>query len=576
MRRGRRTRSKRQVPKWSRMSWLFDLHLTNPVAHAIGALAFVCMAGMMLGSLKIRGIGLGTSGVLFAGIITGCFGKPLDHATLDFVKEFGLILFVFTIGLQLGPGFFSAFKREGVRLNALAASVVLSGSALAVFLGWLLGMDYAAALGMLAGAATNTPSLGAVQQTLASMPDVAEDRLALPALAYAVTYPAAIAGILATVLLLKGIFQIDPVAEAEAFAAEHRGGGKPLEHRTLTVQNSNLEGVAIEAIPSRAETGVIVSRHRRSGEEEVHVAAGAALLQVGDAISVVGTSDMLDRFQLVVGRKSDEDLRLAPGKIAFRRIVVTRKEVLGKTVGELALEETCGAVVSRVSRADIEVTAAPGLRLNFGDLVQVVGGEDSLERAEKVLGNSVRELNETHFIPLFIGILLGIALGTLPIAVPGLPQPVRLGLAGGPLIVALLLGRFGRIGRLVCHMPVNANLAFREFGIALFFAAVGLAAGPKFFASVFSSNGLLWVCAGICVTILPLLVVGLYARAMMKINFTVLTGLLAGSVTDPPALAFANNLAKSDAPTVAYATVYPLTMLLRILAAQALTLILVY
>ncbi len=557
------------------MNWLFQLHTTQPVAHAIGVLAFVCLAGMALGSVKVRGIGLGTAGVLFAGIITGHFGKPVDHGTLDFVKEFGLILFVFTIGLQLGPGFFAALKKDGLRFNLLAAGIVLIGSALAVGIGWLFKMDFAAVLGLLAGATTNTPSLGAAQQTLAMLPGVSDDRLVLPALAYAVTYPAAIAGIIGTLLALKGIFRIDPAKEAESFQEEQRSHTEPLENRTLVVDNPNLAGLTIDAVPSRRETGVTISRHRRAGETDARAATGKLVLQFGDSIMAIGTRPMLDQFQRVVGRRSDEDLRQAPGTVAYRRIVVTRKDMLGLTVGELALDSRCSAVVSRVTRADIEMTAAPGLRLQFGDMVQVVGDEESLKCAEKLLGNSVKELNETHFIPLFIGILLGIVVGTMPIVFPGLPQPVRLGLAGGPLLVALVLGRFGRIGRSVCHMPVTANLAFREFGIALFFAAVGLAAGPKFFGSVFSSTGAAWLGAGLCVTILPLLLVGLFARAVLKMNFTVLSGLLAGSVTDPPALAFANNLAKSNTPTVAYATVYPLTTLLRILSAQILALTLI-
>jgi putative transport protein len=556
-------------------NWIFQLHQTQPVAHAIGVLALVCLAGMALGSIKVRGVGLGTAGVLFAGIIGGHFGQPLHHATLEFVKEFGLILFVFTIGLQLGPGFFAALRREGLRLNAMAATVVLLGTGLAIGIGWALRLDFAAVLGVLAGATTNTPSLGAAQQTLAALPLVSEDRLALPTLAYAVTYPAAIAGIIGTLLLVRGVFRIDPVQEAEAFRAEQRGRVEPLEHRTLVVENPNLAGVALAAIPSRAEVGVTISRHRRAGEAEVRVASGGAPLQTGDAIVAVGTRAGLDQFQRVVGRRSDEDLRRAPGNIAHRRVVVTHKDVLGRTIAELALDDRYGVVVSRVTRADIELTAVPGLRLQFGDMVQVVGDEESLGRAEKLLGNSVKELNETHFIPLFIGIVLGILAGTMPISFPGLPQPVRLGLAGGPLVVALILGRIGRIGRLVCHMPVNANLAFREFGIALFFAAVGLAAGPKFFASAFSSTGLVWLGAGLAVTILPLLLAGFVGRAVLKMNFTVLSGLLAGSVTDPPALAFANNLARSDAPTVAYATVYPLTTLLRILSAQILALTLI-
>jgi putative transport protein len=556
------------------MNWLFQLHTINPVAHAVAALALVCCAGMALGSLKVRGVGLGTAGVLFAGIIIGHFGKPVDHQTLAFVKEFGLILFVFTIGLQLGPGFFAAFRRQGMQLNIIAAAIVLAGAALAVALGWLLKLDFAAVLGLLSGATTNTPSLGAAQQTLATIPGISEDRLALPALAYAVTYPGAIAGIIGTLLVLKHVFRVDAEKEATALAEEQRGRVEPLENRTLVVENPNLAGVAIDAIPSRVETGVTVSRHRRAGETEVRVAVGNTILQCGDALVAVGTRAALDQFQRVVGRRSDEDLRRAPGNITYRRVIVTHKDVLGKTLGELALDTRHGAVVSRVTRADIELSATNDLRLQFGDMVQVVGDEKSLEQTAKLLGNSVKELNETHFIPLFLGILLGIVAGTMPVAFPGLPQPVRLGLAGGPLIVALVLGRFGRIGRLVCHMPVNANLAFREFGIALFFAAVGLAAGPKFFASVFSSSGLLWVGVGLCVTVVPLLLAGLFARGVLKTHFAVLTGLLAGSVTDPPALAFATNMTKSDAPTVAYATVYPLTILLRILCAQILALVL--
>jgi putative transport protein len=556
------------------MNWIFQLPATSPVAYAIGVIALVCVAGMALGSLKVRGVGLGTAGVLFAGIITGHFGKPVNHHTLEFVKEFGLILFVFTIGLQLGPGFFAAFRRQGMQLNVIAAGIVLSGAVLALALGWLFKMDFAAVLGLLSGATTNTPSLGAAQQTLATMPGISEDRLALPALAYAVSYPGAILGIIGTLLALKAVFRIDAEREAETLAAEQRGRVEPLENRTLIVENPNLAGVTIDAIPSRVETGVTVARHRRAGQTEVHVAVGSTMLQQGDAIAAVGTRAALDQFQRVVGRRAEEDLRRAPGNVTYRRVVVTHKDALGKTLGELALDTRHGVVVSRVTRADIELSATDDLRLQFGDMVQVVGDEASLEQTAKLLGNSVKELNETHFIPFFIGIFLGILAGTVPIAFPGLPQPVRLGLAGGPLMVALVLGRFGRIGRLVCHMPVNANLAFREFGIALFFAAVGLAAGPRFFASVISSSGLLWLGTGLCVTMVPLLLAGLFARGVLKTNYAVLTGLIAGSVTDPPALAFATNITKSDAPTVAYATVYPLTMLLRILCAQALALVL--
>jgi len=289
---------------------------------------------------------------------------------------------------------------------------------------------------------------------------------------------------------------------------------------------------------------------------------------------VVGTPDALDRFERVVGHHSDQDLVIDDSSLTSRRVAVTTRTVLGQSIGQLGLTERFGVAVTRVTRADMEMSAVPGLHLQFGDQLQIVGRNEDLDRAAKALGNSLKELNETHFIPLFIGIVLGVALGTMPIAVPGMPQPVKLGLAGGPLVVALILGRVGRIRHQVWHMPVNTNLAFREFGIALFFATVGLNAGAKFFATVFSATGLQWLLAGVLVTMLPLLLVGILARIFLKMNFIDLSGLLAGSMTDPPALAFASNVAGSGAPAVSYATVYPLTTLMRILSAQILAIVL--
>ncbi len=552
------------------MSWLWELYRTQPVAHAIGVLAFVAVAGMAAGSVKIRGIGLGTAGVLFAGILAGHFGEQIDHRVLDFVKEFGLILFVFTIGLQLGPGFFAALRQQGIKMNILAAGIVLLGAFAAPMIGKLAHFDPAAVLGIFSGASTNTPSLGAASQTLGTLPNISADRLTLPALAYAVTYPAAIVGIIGTLLLLKQILGIDPAREAAEFAARSRQSAKPLEHRTLVVTNPILDGLRLDAIPGRKEAEVTVSRLRH--EDTTRAATDAAVIHIGDRIVVVGTAKGLEHLERVVGPRSDEDLVMAKSGLSVRRVAVTDRHVLGKTVGEVGLADRFGVAVTRVARADLELSAVPGVALQFGDVVQIVGQDDDLEKAAVSLGNSLKDLNETHFVPLFTGILLGVMLGTLPIAFPGLPQPIRLGLAGGPLIVALLLGRIGRIGRLVWHMPANTNLAFREFGIALFFAAVGLNAGAKFFETVFSTTGLAWLLAGIGVTVIPLVLAGIFARVVWKMNFIDLSGLLAGSMTDPPALAFATNMAGSDAPTVAYATVYPLTTLLRIFSAQVLAL----
>lgn len=555
------------------MDWLLDLYRTNPTAQAIAVISLVCMGGMVLGSFKLRGVGLGTAGVLFAGILVGSFSHPVDHKTLEFVKHLGLILFVFCIGLQLGPGFFASLRHMGVRVHFMAAAIVFLGTLLTPGLAWLLGIDYAAALGVLAGATTNTPTLGAAQQTLTELPRVSAERAALPALGYAVSYPAAIIGIIGTIFLLKRLMRIDPVQQAEAFAAEQRKNIEPLLRRALVIDNPNLEGITVDEVPG-SEAGVVISRIKRRGAADVDAATGSALLHTGDTVLAVGTRRNLDRYQRVVGHASDEDLLQAPGAVTHRRVIVTNSAVLGKTVRQLGLEQHHGVTVTRVTRAALELTAVPNLRLQFGDVLQVVGQTDHIGEAAALLGNSLKALNQTHFVPLFAGILAGIALGILPLSIPGCPQPLRLGLAGGPLIVAILVSRVGRIGPLVWHMPLNANLAFREFGIALFFASVGLMAGPQFFDVVFSARGAIWLASGICITMLPILLVGWLALVIWKMNFVVVSGVIAGSMTDPPALAFATNICGAETPMVAYAAVYPLTTLTRILAAQLLAVVL--
>jgi len=369
-------------------------------------------------------------------------------------------------------------------------------------------------------------------------------------------------------VLLKQLFHVDLARETAELAARDGSQSEALEHWTLRVTNPNLDGVRLDAIPGRNEAGVTVARVRHG--EATRAATDSAQIHLGDRIAVVGTRAGLEQFARVVGQRTDEDLVLVERDIKSRRVVVTDRTVLGRAVGDVDFDDRFGVAVTRITRADIEMPAVPGLRLQFGDTVEIVGRDADLDRAAEALGNSLEDLNATHFIPLFIGLALGIALGTLPIPLPGLPQPLRIGLAGGPLLVALLLGRVGRIGRLVWHMPANTNLAFREFGIALFLAAAGLDAGGKFFATAFSSTGLKWLLSGICVTVLPPLLVGIYARLKCKMLFVDVAGLLAGSMTDPPTLAFASNIAASDAPTVVYATVYPLSMLLRIVCAQVL------
>jgi len=556
------------------MDWINQLAITQPVAWAVLVLSAVGALGLALASLKIRGVGLGITGVLFAGIILGHLGIHIEHGILEFVREFGLILFVFTIGLQLGPGFFASLRQQGLKLNLLALSVVLLGVAMAVvFAHKILGVDLIAALGLFSGATTNTPSLGATQQTLKTLGDAFSQKAGLPALAYAVAYPGGVLGIILTLIGLRFVFRIKPEAEAEAYRNEQRQGIDAIERMNILVQNPNLEGLTVGDIPGRREISVVVSRLKRRDANEVQTVTDHTVLKQGDIILVVGSRRNLDKFRLIVGVESEVNLFKAPGRVITRKVVVTRKHVLGKTIQGLGLDERHGVTVTRVVRADIEITALPDLALQFSDVVQLVGEEAAIARATDELGNSVRALNDTNFIPIFVGLALGVLLGTLPIYFPGMPVPVRLGLAGGPLLVAITLSRVGRIGSLVWYMPANANTAFRELGIVLFLACVGLKAGEKFFSTVFTHEGLLWLAGGFAITVLPLVVVGIVARALMKLNFTAISGLLAGSMTDPPALAFANAVCKSDAPSVAYATVYPLTMLLRIVCVQILVLL---
>lgn len=556
------------------MNWIFKLHATNPTAQAIAVLSLVCVVGMALGGLKLRGVKLGTSGVLFAGILMGSFYKPIDHQTLEFVKEFGLILFVFCIGLQLGPGFTESLKQSGLRLNALALAIILLGVATTVGAGWLLSIDSAAALGVFSGASTNTPSLGAAQQTLTSFPHVTSERAALPALAYAVTYPAGILGIIASLLVLKSLFRVDMPAEVKSYIAATSSGQQDLQSRAIVVENVNLQGVRLGDVPGLTESGVVVSHVRRTGDTTGHTALRDTPLGVGDVLHAVGSASGLERFQLVVGRASGSPLQNEGGPVTEQDVVLTRKELTRKRVRELQASVLRDVVATTVTRGDVKLIATPDLQLRFGDVLRIVGPEQALHRAADELGNSVHALEETQFIPMFAGIGIGILLGTFPVTCPGLPQPLKLGLAAGPLIVALIVGRVGRIGNLVWHMPRNANMAFRELGIALFFASVGLLAGPTFFAAACSLDGLKWLLAGTCATVIPLVVVGVFARRVYALNYVELSGLLAGSMTDPPALAFAGNLCQSESPAVAYAAVYPLTMLLRIVAAQLLAVVL--
>ncbi|MDB6006825.1 MAG: aspT [Prosthecobacter sp.] len=549
------------------MSFLQQLRLDTPVACDVLIFSIVILGGIGLGNIRFRGVKLGTAGVLFSGLAASHFGLRPNAEVAHFLKEFGLVLFVFALGMQMGPGFFASLRRQGRMLNAYAFLLVFLGAVVALAGGWMFNMPLPAVAGLFAGATTNTPALGAAQQALASA-HVDPALVTLPALSYAASYPLAIVGIIVSLIMLRAFFKMDVAHEAELFRQEQGAGIEPLQRMNLQVENPNLEGVSISEVPGVQETSVVISRHRPAAGGEVTAATPETKLHVGDVIMAVGTQTHLAQFGLVIGSMSEENLMKAPGRTTYRRVVLTNQEWLGKTVRELGLDHFHGVAVTRVSRGDLIFTALPDLRLQFGDMLQLVGDEDSLNAATQRLGNAVQMLQETKFAAIFAGILLGVLLGLYPIRIEGLPAPVRLGLAGGPLIVAILMSHLGRLGPMVMHMPINANRALRELGIILFLADVGLLSGEHFAATVFSAQGLQWVLLGVLVTLLPLLIVGFIARKFHRVNFMTLCGLLSGGMTDPPALAFATTMARCDSPAVAYATVYPLTMLLRIVAAQ--------
>ncbi len=539
----------------------------SPHAEPILVLSLTAILGLLFGSLSFRGMKLGVAGMLFSGLLLGHLGLTLEPHLMTFLKEFGLVLFVFTVGLQLGPGFFSSLRSDGIRLNTLAVGVILTGALIAFGAGRLMNWEIGATAGMLSGATTNTPSLGAAQQALATATESGRQGN-LAAMAYAVAYPFGVLGIILAMVILRSVFRVDVQDELQQLKQKMAEGVAKVERATFMVENVALAGQPIRNIPGLGDEGVVVSRIRREGETDAHGATQDTVVQLGDRVLVVGSPEQLNRVALGVGKRVGEDLRKLPGTLVSKRVVVTHKDVVGKTLSDTRVRQRFNVTVTRVSRQDMILTAMPNMRLQFGDMLNLVGEEAAIQEASKALGNSVTQLNETSFMSIFVGVTLGIFFGLYPWNLPGLPVPLRLGLAGGPLIIAILMGRLGKIGPLVIHMPINANFAFRELGIIFFLSCVGLSAGGKFVETAMSATGLQWMALGGAVTLVPMLLAGIIGRKWMKLNFLTLSGVLAGSMTDPPALAFANKLANSDYPALAYANVYPLTMLLRILIAQ--------
>lgn len=555
------------------MNWFVQLFNAHSAAQAVVVLGLAITLGLAFGHIRFFGIRLGVGGVLFSGLAVGHFGLSLNHEVLEFAREFGLILFVYTIGMQVGPGFVDSLRRRGFRLNAMATLIVALGVLLTVAFHLWGGLPLGTAVGLFSGGTTNTPSLAAASQAFKEVaPAFAEEAVAQAGLGYAVAYPFGIFGIILVMLLIRMVFRIDPGKELSQMEEQAKLLNPPLETMTLEVQNPNLDGMALGGVPGIGEMGVVVSRIMADGV--MQAATPETALRRGMLIHAVGRPAELEKLRILVGVASATDLPRLPGPLKKRRFVVTQRGVVGKTVPELNLAQRHEVTVTRITRSGTEFSPGPGVTLHFGDIVGCVGAPEQLAVVERILGNSAKDLDHPHILPIFVGILLGTILGSVPVALPGLPSGIKLGVAGGPLLVSILLSRLHHFGGMVWYMPQSANLILREVGISLFLACVGLKAGDRFVDAVTSGAGLYWLLAGACITFVPLMIAGLVGRIFLKCNYASMCGLLAGSMTDPPALAFAGQMLGSDAPASVYATVYPLVMILRILAGQLLVLLL--
>ncbi|MGC5427367.1 putative transporter [Aeromonas veronii bv. sobria] len=548
----------------------------SEIALSISMLSLVAVLGLWLGNWRVYGVGLGIGGVLFGGIIVGHFAGAsdlaLDAQTLHFIQEFGLILFVYTIGIQVGPGFFSSLRSSGLKLNAFAALLVILGCVVAAGLHQFFDVPLPVILGVFSGAVTNTPSLGAGQQILAEL-GAAPGSTGLMGMGYAVAYPFGICGILLTMWLVRVFFRIKIDDEAAQFELQTGKTKESLQTINIAVRNPNMHGLMLSEIPSLDESDVICSRLKRG--DELMVPRPESRIELGDLLHLVGERHALHKVLLVLGEEVETSLSTRGTDLRVERVVVTNEQVLGKKIRDLDIKQRYDVVISRLNRAGIELVPTSQTSLQFGDILNLVGRLDAIEAVTNVVGNVQQKLQQVQMLPVFIGIGLGVLLGSIPFYLPGFPAALKLGLAGGPLVVALILSRIGSIGKLYWFMPPSANLALREIGIVLFLAVVGFKSGAGFVDTLINGDGPAWMLYGMAITLIPLLVVGVQARLYGKMNYLTLCGLLAGSMTDPPALAFANAMhPTSGASALSYATVYPLVMFLRIISPQLLAIIL--
>lgn len=547
------------------MDWLHNLFFGTGIAHSIFVLAFSIAVGIFLGAkLKFKGITLGITWILFCAITCSHFGMTLDPLVESFAKDLGLILFVYSIGLQVGPGFFSSFGKGGLRLNILAVSIVLLGCLTAYLIHIISGTDIATMTGVLFGAVTNTPGLGAAEQTFQDLTGAANPNIAS---GYAMSYPLGVVGIIVSLLLLRWFFRVKLDKEEEQVASE-KGETQQVEHYDMRLTNPQLEGIRVRDLSLLTHVTIVVSRVLDTEGNEFMPDADT-ILHVGDQVRLV-TDKKNERTVLLLGELTDVawEEREKNIHLISKHIIVTKPKYNGRLISDLKVRDAFHITITRVRRAGIELLATPELRLQLGDRLTVVGEAEAVERMAQAFGNSSKKLDAPNLASLFFGIILGVALGSLPIMLPGLSQPFKLGLAGGSLIIAILMGSFGARWHLVTYTTTSANLMIREIGIALFLAAVGFGAGKTFIPTLVG-GGYVWIGYGVLITMIPLLIIGVIARKWLKLDYFTLMGLIAGSTTDPPALAYATSLSSAnDRAAVAYSTVYPLTMFLRVLTGQ--------
>ncbi len=550
------------------MDWILDLIMpgNESIGSTLVLYSFVIAAGIYIGKLKICGVSLGVTFVLFIGILMGHFGYIVNDNILKFVREFGLILFIFSIGLQVGPGFFSSFKKGGMRLNFLAVLIIALNVLIVLGIYYFGNInDINALVGVMSGAVTNTPGLAAAQQTVSQMYQSPE-QANLMASGYAAAYPLGVVGIILSMFVIKGIFRISSDNEIKKIEEDQESSQLKPFLLSINVTNKLVDGRTLLQLHDVIQCNFVVSRIM-TPDDKITIPKSSTEIHVGDRLLIVCSAIDAPRFTAVLGPEIEMDWEAIHAPVYSRRILITKSEYNGVPLGSLRLHNGYKLNATRVNRAGVDLLASPNLRLQMGDRITVVGNLDDIDRLASRLGNSMKRLNQPNLITIFVGIILGIILGSV-----NLGFGMKLGLAGGPLVVAILLSRFGYKAKLVTYTSSSASLLLRELGICLFLASVGISAGKGFADAVFNATGMWWVIWGFVITVVPLIIVGLIARGRDKINFLTIMGLFSGGCTDPPALAYANNSTGNDAPAVAYSTVYPLTMFLRVVAAQALIL----